>query len=327
MNDYLICTEIYDDNTQNDLQEINNSAQKAVFIKNLLWDQNSTITIGFFNDGYGIERTQINDTKNIDPLEYTISKLTPVQGVKRVVQDRIQPLVNLKLQFLDDPRDAIIRISFVKEKGTWSNNGTSALKVDKDDVTMNFAWLDVATILHEFGHFLGMTHEHQGPYSNIQWNKPLLYKYYKTNYGYDQASVDEKIIKQHKIYNVTSSDFDPLSIMLYFFDKRLTTNNLGTPKNNRLSGYDVLWITSTYPVTNGISPEDFYFETYGISLADALAESDKLGEKYPKRLTWWQILLIILGSIFVIGLFFLIQKIYRNKNSYKRLNYDDDKQL
>ena len=317
--DYLICTEIDDDDSQND---INNSPQKAVFVKKFIWEQNTTITIGFFDDGSGIERKDSSGQTDIDPLD--ISNLTPKQAVQTVVQERIQPLVNLKLQFVDDVSNAIIRISFVKGKGSWSTNGNNALKLGKDKATMNFGWLDVRTILHEFGHLLGMEHEHQGPNSNIQWNRSVLYNFYKSALQWDTARVDNQIIKKRNYGDVIGSDFDPLSIMLYFFDKRLTTNNLGTPENNRLSGYDVVWIAKTYPVTNGISPADFYFKTYGISLADSLAQSDKLAEKYPKRLTWWQVLLIIIGIIILGGFIFLIQKFFKKKEpSYHRVNYHD----
>ena len=318
--DYLICTEIDDDDSQND---INNSAQKAVFVKKFIWEQNTTITIGFFDDGSGIERKDSSGQTDIDPLD--ISNLSPKQAVQTVVQERIQPLVNLKLQFVDDVSNAIIRISFVKGKGSWSTNGNNALKLGKDKATMNFGWLDVRTILHEFGHLLGMEHEHQGPNSNIQWNRSVLYNFYKSALQWDTARVDNQIIKKRNYGDVIGSDFDPLSIMLYFFDKRLTTNNLGTPENNRLSGYDVVWIAKTYPVTNGISPADFYFKTYGISLADSLAQSDKLAEKYPKRLTWWQVLLIIIvGVVIFAGVIFLIEKFHQNKKpSYHRVNYHD----
>jgi hypothetical protein len=314
-NDYVICTEIDDDNIQN---EINNSAQKAIFVKKFIWDQNTIITIGFLNDGIGIERKDFDNKKDIDPLEDKILNLTPKQAVQKVVQERIQPLVNLKLQFVDDPNNAIIRISFVKGKGSWSANGKSALKIEKKNATMNFGWLDVRTILHEFGHLLGMEHEHQGPYSNIQWNRTLVYKFYQSSLGWDKAKTDIQILQKRNYNDVTGSDFDPLSIMLYFFDSRLTTNNLGTPENNRLSGYDVVWIAKTYPVTNGISPADFY-------LADSLAESDKLAEKYPKGWTWWQILLIIiLWFLIFAGIIFLIDKFHKNKKpSYHPANYHD----
>jgi hypothetical protein len=320
--DYLICTEIDDEDTQN---ESNNSGQKAVFIKKFIWEQNTTITIGFFDDGAGIDKKDSTGLKDIDPLEHEISNLTPKKAVQKVVQERIQPLVNLNLQFIDVVSDAIIRISFVKGKGSWSTNGNNALKLGKDKATMNFGWLDVRTILHEFGHVLGMEHEHQGPYSNIQWNSSAVYKFYQSALQWDTARVDNQIIKKRNYLDVIGSEFDPLSIMLYFFDSRLTTNNLGTPENHRLSGYDVVWIAKTYPVTNGISPADFYFKTYGISLADSLAESDKLAEKYPKAWTWWQILLIIiLWFLILAGIIFLIEKFHQNKKpSYHRVNYHD----
>lgn len=322
---YIICTEIDDDDNQNESNEINNSAQKAIFITKFLWNQNTSLTIGFFNDSSEIERKDSSGQKDIDPLQDVISNLTPKQAVQRVVQERIQPLVNLKLQFVDDVSNAIIRISFVKDKGSWSANGKSALKLGKDKATMNFAWLDVRTILHEFGHVLGMEHEHQGPYSNIKWNTQLVYKFYQSALGWDKTKTDYQILQKRNYRDVTGSDYDPLSIMLYFFDQRLTTNNLGTPQNNRLSGYDVVWIAKTYPVTNGISPADFYLKTYGISLADSLAESDKLAQKYPKGLTWWQILLIIIICVVIFAsIIFLIDKFHKNKQpSYHRVNYHD----
>jgi hypothetical protein len=30
-------------------------------------------------------------------------------------------------------------------------------------------------VLHEFGHALGLIHEHQNPVGGIQWNKPAVY--------------------------------------------------------------------------------------------------------------------------------------------------------
>ena len=52
---------------------------------------------------------------------------------------------------------------------------------------MNFGWLRPGTpleeymrvVLHEFGHALGLIHERQNPSGGIQWNKPVVYRYYQ----------------------------------------------------------------------------------------------------------------------------------------------------
>lgn len=330
MEDYLLCTELYSDYED----ENNNSGQKAIFLKKYLWNKYTTITIAFLEDGDNIERKQINnDEKNVDPLQFEIqnSHFTTQYIVKMVVKERIQPLVNLDLQFVDDKNEANIRISFDKTKGSFSANGTNALEVDdKSKATMNFGWLDVRTILHEFGHVLGMGHEHQGPFSNIQWNKQLLYSVYNKSLGWDKQKVNRQIINRYNYRDTTGSDFDPLSIMIYFFSPKLTLNNLGTPENNRLSGYDVLWITNIYPKNpndNGyISPEDFYLQKYGITLDEALKESDKEAGKYPKRLVWWKMLIAIIVFMIVAALIF---KFYKSKKqpSYHRIDRGSNKYL
>lgn len=324
MEDYLLCTELDDEN------EMNNSGQKAIFLQKYLWNKNTTITIGFLGEegNDNIERKQINnDEKNVDPLQFQIqnSSFSAWKIVKMVVKQRIQPLVNLDLTFVDDnPNEANIRISFDKTKGSWSANGTNALKVDKTKATMNFGWLDVGTILHEFGHLLGMTHEHQGPFSNIQWNKPLLYRVYKASLGWNPDKVNKQIINRHNYRDIIGSDFDPLSIMIYFFSPKLTLNNLGTPENNRLSGYDVLWITKIYPKDPNddhhyISPEDFYLQTYGITLDEALKESDQEADKYPKLFVWWKMLIAIIVFMIIAALIFKFYK-SRKQPSYHRID-------
>lgn len=52
---------------------------------------------------------------------------------------------------------------------------------------MNFGWMwdrvpaeDLrATILHEFGHALGLVHEHQYWWSQLYWNIPEVYREYR----------------------------------------------------------------------------------------------------------------------------------------------------
>ena len=75
--------------------------------------------------------------------------------------------------------NAEIRIAFVQGAGSWSAVGTDALVEEwfpKNEQTMNYGWLrptstdqEVSSVvLHEFGHALGLIHEHQQPSAEIQ---------------------------------------------------------------------------------------------------------------------------------------------------------------
>jgi hypothetical protein len=80
--------------------------------------------------------------------------------------------------------DAEIRIAFKQHYGSWSHDGTRSLLISNDNPTMNFGWLNDKTssneieaiALHEFGHVLGLLHEHNNPDSNINCNREAVYK-------------------------------------------------------------------------------------------------------------------------------------------------------
>ncbi|HEX7240719.1 MAG TPA: M12 family metallopeptidase, partial [Longimicrobiaceae bacterium] len=67
--------------------------------------------------------------------------------------------------------DAEIRIAFTTDGASWSFVGTEAEEKSLGRHTMQFGWLTPysapstlrAVVLHEFGHALGLVHEHQQP--------------------------------------------------------------------------------------------------------------------------------------------------------------------
>jgi hypothetical protein len=199
------------------------------------------------------------------------------EAIKKIVMDRIQPIVNLKFVFVpDNSPTALIRIDFDPDKGSWSLLGTDC-KYNKDSPTMNFGWFDVGTVLHEFGHALGMIHEHQNPRnSKIKWDREKVYAWAKDTQGWSKEDTDNNILNAYDIDHINGSDFDPLSVMLYFFPGSLTTDNNGTQQNLRFSGTDVLWISKMYPTDNGISPDNYYQNAYKEKLDDAVEKSKNL---------------------------------------------------
>ena len=92
-------------------------------------------------------------------------------------------MANLTLKFLDDGTPGDVRISFQYD-GSWSVIGTDCQTLSIDQPTMNYGWLDRQTaddevrrvVLHEFGHALGLIHEHQNPGGEIKWNRDQVIK-------------------------------------------------------------------------------------------------------------------------------------------------------
>ncbi len=274
------------------LENINDyNRLKAALLNEYLWGKKpdqKEIKIGFLSGSENVERHSYDDIKNtygdnayIDPLQKEVDKLSVIEGIKKIVNERYVPIVgNVKITFVDDINQANVRIGFNGDDGAWSYVGTECLDYkDTTQPTMNLGWFDVQTTLHEFGHMLGFIHEHNNPRGNaIQWNKNAVYTWARETQGWDKQTTDSNIMEKYSFSQTNGSEFDPLSIMLYFFPGYLTTNGQGTKENLILSGYDVLYVTKNYP--NGSeSASDYYTKTYGISLQDSINKSDRLRVK------------------------------------------------
>jgi len=291
---------------------------QAAFFKSKLWSKGSTIKIEFlenkgnaeWSDLAGLERLAGGKGK-LDPLEYELRKLPTYDlVVKKVVEERIQPLVDLKLVFV--PRgNGNIRIGFDNTSGAWSLLGTDC-KMEQGK-TMNFGWIDVGTIIHEFGHAIGLIHEHQNPKGGIKWDVPKVLAWAAQTQGWDESTARRNIIDAYSIESLNATEFDPKSIMLYFFPGELTLTGKGTKPNFILSERDVNHIYSVYE--GEMNPSEFYDKFYGKKLdtdkGDGIEESAPsssssrftvpitraLGHKSLKDLIWIIIILIILIMI------------------------------
>lgn len=122
------------------------SQAKAALVKGSKWQSGDTISISFI-DG-------------TDEQKALVRKFAP---------EWTMHLANLRFAWLEPP-NTDIPISFANP-GSWSVIGTTCRNVPQDQATMNFGWLTPGVtdeearrvILHEFGHALGLIHEHQNP--------------------------------------------------------------------------------------------------------------------------------------------------------------------
>lgn len=169
-----------------------------------------------------------------------------------------EQFANVKFKFIDSG-DAEIRISFTADPGSWSAVGTDALVekfFPKFQPTMNFGWLKANTedkeyervVVHEFGHALGLIHEHQNPKAKLKWNKNEVYRVFSGAPNFwSKEEIDHNILSKYSPDGIDATKFDEDSIMLYMFPGSLFTNGIGTKNNTKLSKRDKEFIATEYP--------------------------------------------------------------------------------
>lgn len=256
---------------------LSNGKLKAVHNIHKLWkginerNKKRPIIVKFLEQPNGIMYTNLDfkifPEGDYDPLHEEMKRTKDIPGcIQRIVRQRYEPITNLGFIFVNEnynKTDTDIRISFKLNKGCYSKVGTDALKERQIEHTMNFAWFDVSTVLHEFGHALGLEHEHLSPFegSKINWNFGKLYDWGE-KMGWDKAETDFQVVRPLDIADVDGTCFDPESIMLYFFPDDLTTDGKGTKQTLKLSPTDVYYINKLYPGSPE-TPENFYKRVYG----------------------------------------------------------------
>jgi hypothetical protein len=158
---------------------------------------------------------------------------------------------NLRFDFNDAP-SAEIRISFDENDGAWSYVGTDCRNIPLNEATMNLGFMDGGTTAHEFGHAIGLAHEHQNPAGGIQWNEAVVIaECAKSPNFWDEATTRHNILRKYSADQIKGTAFDPNSIMLYFFPAEWTLNGIGTSANEVLSDLDTQFIAGAkmYPKT------------------------------------------------------------------------------
>lgn len=168
-------------------------------------------------------------------------------------------MANLKLYSigLEGPGNrGEIRISF-RYPGSWSAIGNTCLNTkDTSKPTMNFGGLNPHSpddqvhrvVLHEFGHALGLVHEHQNPGAKILWNREnVIEDLRRWPNHWTLKIINDNVFKAYKEEEATFTRLDPQSIMMYPIPARWTRNGFSTELNADLSPLDKQFIRQMYP--------------------------------------------------------------------------------
>lgn len=218
---------------------LNSSLYQGVYYSDHAWEKQK-VTVSFLNgDSF---------------LHQKVKKYAPMWS----------SFANVEFEFVNH-KTGDIRISFYQGKGSWSligkqsetfsvnvNTGTSAS--GKNGPSMNFGWFNAntaedefqRTILHEFGHALGLLHEHMNPDSGIQWNLPRVYSYYMQTQNWSKEEVDRNVLQKYSVSH-SNGTYDPHSIMHYPISKEFTLNGFEVGRNTNLSSGDKKTIGTLYP--------------------------------------------------------------------------------
>ncbi|MBJ7882966.1 M12 family metallopeptidase [Gelidibacter salicanalis] len=149
---------------------------------------------------------------------------------------------------------ADITISF-SDEGFWSHVGKQSVNYSPSmsltGIENESAARFRGTVLHEFGHALGLVHEHQNPNSELVWNEPAVFDYYARTQGWNEEETYENVIYRYNFgaYNhEDATKFDPTSVMIYEIPSWMLKNSsgIGFKENDELSDLDKQLIKTKY---------------------------------------------------------------------------------
>ena len=151
-------------------------------------------------------------------------------------------------------RHSQVRVGFNGGGGNVSSIGRDSLAKDPRDRTVNFDKLlalgDRETrraVLHEFGHVLGLHHEHQHPRGGIVWNKDIV-RADMHRLRWSDAKIQENIF-DHLSRDCTcigDREPDPHSIMLYPVPAAWVRSGIGSAYNTDISARDKACLVREY---------------------------------------------------------------------------------
>jgi len=265
-----------------------------------LWDPGATIIVKFMPGGSVALRNE----------------------VKAYAQEW-EKYANIKFKFVpDNTAQTDVRVLLTDNDGCWSMVGLQCHDKKQSEQTMN---LDTVvfkekttpaywkgTVIHEFGHSLGLMHEQSYP-NGIKWNKAAVFEYFIKNSKWDSAMIQSQILAINDVFYTNGTSYDSKSIMQYWVNKKFTLDSVEIPENTELSQGDKNLIAGLYPKTGTRTRE---VPRVSITTPDVAVEQNKTRKGiiiYPS---------FTLKSNAKLGVVYFIARLVDENNNYVPTKYE-----
>lgn len=208
-------------------------------LREMMWEPGDILTVGFMPDeGHPTVR----------------------ENVERVAREWSE-YANIAFDFVGDarpgPNGEVPQIRVGLRPGpAYSMLGRECEQVSPKRRTMNLGNLTTMTdwtelrriVLHEFGHALGLIHEHQQPAAGIRWDEERVYALFGVEpFAWSRELVKKNILDRYAVDTTQFSEFDPHSIMLYPIPIDATLDGFSSAWNDELSSCDKAYVEELYP--------------------------------------------------------------------------------
>ncbi len=135
--------------------------------------------------------------------------------------------------------------------GNNSHIGRDALNISTAKQTMNLTNINPGTIQHEFGHALGLLHEHMHPGFDAPLKPDVIIAEMRMPpNSWDEATTRRNILNRLGTDKqcVGDKNFNANSIMMYNIPKRWTENGVGFTRASQIHDRDIACVRGLYTV-------------------------------------------------------------------------------
>lgn len=246
------------------LNKLDDSEQsKGIYRNSTLWGANyPKIRVCFMDGSQALREVVANVAKEWQAEDNSIRLDFGKPGKRRTCQP-------------ENGKEMQIRVSFSQD-GYWSQLGQNAVVfVDQKEATLNLGGFmnvtpdqlsdyEVGTIRHEFGHALGIEHEHQNPKGGCdnEYNWKLIYSYLEgPPNNWTKETIDWNL-RQASGEDLQLTKFDKNSVMLYqfppdFYKKGAKSKCFVPDPNSQISAGDRALVATMYPANAASRLENF----------------------------------------------------------------------